>query len=98
MNKIEKLLNKWHNFEDGTYTELFNYEALYIDHIDEDYNMIAINNNYYFDDIIKEAQIDEKSAMIQLIQDVESVGIEYIAMLGCTMTTEQWLQHYQEKY
>lgn len=96
--KIELLIKKWYNFNDykeNDYREVFNYESLYIGRIL--LNVIHIND-INFDEVIEELNYNKYEVIEHIIEDIESVGIDYVSMLGMGMSVKEWKKFIKDIY
>ena len=93
----EMLHKKWYDFEDykeNDYREVFNYEALYIDDV---YRNGVHLNDILFDEVIEELNYDTYEVLEKVIDDIESVGFDYISMLGLGMSIKDWKTFINER-
>ena len=93
----DMLLKKWYNFEDykeNDYREVFNYEALYIDDV---YRNGVHLNDIQFDEVIEDLNYNTYEVLEKVIEDIESVGFDYISMLGLGMSIKDWKTFIKER-
>ena len=91
------LHKKWYDFDDykeNDYREIFNHEALYLDDI---YRGAAHLNDIQFDEVIEELNYNTYEVLENVIDDIEEVGLEYVAMLGLTMSIKEWKTFIKER-